>query len=99
MNNKILRPDVSINRCTSLSFKIAKNLLLFYYPTTKSRDVAMYLKHVHGKHFKVEQLRNIFPGHASFKGNVTSKDQLQPLLNKNNWDSGVFGFVLERTPS
>ena len=59
-------------------------------PTTKPRDVAMYLKHVHGKHFKVEQLRNKFPGYASFKVNVTSKDQLQPLLNKNNWDSGVF---------
>ena len=59
-------------------------------PTTKPRDVAMYLKHVHGKHFKVEQLRNKFPGYASFKVNLTSKDQLQPLLNKNNWDSGVF---------
>ena len=59
-------------------------------PTTKSRDVAMYLKHVHGKHFKVEQLQNKFPGYVSFKVNVTSKDQLQPLLNKNNWDSGVF---------
>ena len=59
-------------------------------PTTKSRDVAMYLKHVHGKHFKVDQLRNKFPGYASFKINVTSQDQLQPLLNKNNWDSGVF---------
>ena len=59
-------------------------------PTTKSRDVAMYLKHVHGKHFKVDNLRNKFPGYASFKINVTSQDQLQPLLNKNNWDSGVF---------
>ena len=29
-------------------------------PTTKSRDVAIYLKHVHGKHFKVKQLRNKF---------------------------------------
>ena len=58
-------------------------------PTTKSHDVAMYLKHVHGKHFKVEQLRNKFPSYASFKVNVTSKDQLQPLLNTNNWDSGV----------
>ena len=33
-------------------------------PTTKSLDVAMYLKHVYGKLFNVDQLRNKFPGYT-----------------------------------
>ena len=57
---------------------------------TKSRDVAQYLKHVHGKQFKVIQVRNKYPGYVSFKVNAQSRKLMSALLNKDNWDAGVF---------
>ena len=59
-------------------------------PATKPRDVAQYLKHVHGKQFKVVQVRNKYPGYVSFKVNAQSRKLMSALLNKHNWDAGVF---------
>ena len=59
-------------------------------PATKPRDVAQYLKHVHGKQFKVTQVRNKYPGYVSFKVNAQSRKLMSALLNKDNWDAGVF---------
>ena len=59
-------------------------------PVTKPRDVAQYLKHVHGKQFKVIQVRNKYPGYVSFKVNAQSRKLMSALLNKDNWDAGVF---------
>ena len=59
-------------------------------PATKPRDVAQYLKHVHGKQFKVTQVRNKYPGYISFKVNAQSRKLMSALLNKDNWDAGVF---------
>ena len=59
-------------------------------PATKPRDVAQYLKHVHGKQFKVTQVRNKYPGYVSFKVNAQSHKLMSALLNKDNWDAGVF---------
>ena len=51
-------------------------------PATKPRDVAQYLKHVHGKQFKVTQVRNKYPGYVSFKVNAQSRKLMSALLNK-----------------
>ena len=59
-------------------------------PTTKPRDVAQYLKHVYGKQFKVTQVRNKYPGYVSFKVKAQSRKLMSALLNKDNWDAGVF---------
>ena len=59
-------------------------------PATKPRDVAQYLKHVHDKQFKVTQVHNKYPGYVSFKVNAQSRKLMSTLLNKDNWDAGVF---------
>ena len=59
-------------------------------PATKPRDVAQYLKHVHGKQFKVTQVRNKYPGYVSFKVNAQSRKLMSALLNKDHWDAGLF---------
>ena len=50
---------------------------------TKPRDVAQYLKHVHGKQLKVIQVRNKYPGYVSFKVNAQSR-KLMSGLSKNS---------------
>ena len=57
---------------------------------TKPRDVARYMKSVFGKYLKVEQLKNKYPGYASFKVKAGTSHMMTALLNKNNWTDGVF---------
>ena len=57
---------------------------------TKPRGVARYMKSVFGKYLKVEQLKNKYPGYASFNVKAETSHIMTALLNKNNWTDGVF---------